>query len=114
MGRVKLSVENELATELGHDRDAMLRALAERSGVEAYLRGNELTLDGDDDAVERARSVMDELAQLVAEGVSVGPPPALDPERQDRVVRLARSFTLVTAAHGVPFVDLTAALAGTA
>ena len=51
----------------------MLRALAERSGVEAYLRGNELTLDGDEDAVERARSVMVELAQLVAEGVSVGP-----------------------------------------
>jgi phosphate starvation-inducible PhoH-like protein len=73
MGRVKLSVENDLATELGNDRDAMLRALAERSGVEAYLRGNELTLDGDDDAVERARSVMVELAQLVAEGVSVGP-----------------------------------------
>jgi phosphate starvation-inducible protein PhoH and related proteins len=73
MARVKLSVENELATELGHDRDAMLRALAERAGVEAYLRGNELTLDGDDAAVERARSVMDELAQLVAEGVSVGP-----------------------------------------
>ena len=73
MARVKLSVENDLATELGHDRDAMLRALAERAGVEAYLRGNELTLDGDDDAVERARSVMVELAQLVAEGVSVGP-----------------------------------------
>jgi tetratricopeptide (TPR) repeat protein len=73
MGRVKLSVENDLATELGNDRDAMLRALAERSGVEAYLRGNELTLDGDDDAVERARSVMVELAQLDAEGVSVGP-----------------------------------------
>src|SRR5207342_3791218 len=73
MARVKLSVENELATELGQDRDAMLRALAERAGVEAYLRGNELTLDGGDDAVERARSVMVERAQLVAEGVSVGP-----------------------------------------
>src|SRR4029079_5576968 len=73
MARVKLSVENELATELGHDRDAMLRALDERAGVEAYLRGNELTLDGEDEAVEKARSVMVELAQLVAEGVSVGP-----------------------------------------
>jgi phosphate starvation-inducible PhoH-like protein len=42
--------------------------------VNAYLRGNELTLDADDDgAVERARSVVEELAQLVAEGVSVGP-----------------------------------------
>ncbi len=69
-----MSVGNELATELGNDRDAMLKALTERAGVNAYLRGNELTLDADDgDAVERARSVVEELAQLVAEGVSVGP-----------------------------------------
>jgi phosphate starvation-inducible protein PhoH and related proteins len=74
MPRVQISVENELATELGNDRDAMLKALTERAGVNAYLRGNELTLDADDDdAVERARSVVEELAQLVAEGVSVGP-----------------------------------------
>jgi phosphate starvation-inducible PhoH-like protein len=72
MARVQMSVGNELAAELGNDRDAMLRALTERSGVNAYLRGNELTLDGDDDAVEQARSVVQELAQLVAEGVSVG------------------------------------------
>ena len=69
-----MSIGNELATELGNDRDAMLKALIERAGVNAYLRGNELTLDADDgDAVERARSVIEELAQLVAEGVSVGP-----------------------------------------
>ena len=69
-----MSVGNELATELGNDRDAMLKALTERAGVNAYLRGNELTLDAyDGDAVERARSVIEELAQLVAEGVSVGP-----------------------------------------
>ncbi len=69
-----MSVGNELATELGNDRDAMLKALTERGGVNAYLRGNELTLDGEDSAaVDRARSVVEELAQLVAEGVSVGP-----------------------------------------
>jgi phosphate starvation-inducible protein PhoH and related proteins len=73
MARLKLSVGNELAAELGGDRDAMLRALQERSGVSAFLRGNELTLDGADDTVERARSVVDELAQLVGEGVNVGP-----------------------------------------
>jgi phosphate starvation-inducible protein PhoH and related proteins len=72
MARVQMSVGNELATELGNDRDAMLHALNERSGVRAYLRGNELTIDGEDDAVDQARSVVEELAQLVAEGVSVG------------------------------------------
>jgi phosphate starvation-inducible PhoH-like protein len=72
MARVQMSVGNELATELGNDRDAMLHALNERSGVRAYLRGNELTLDGEEEAVDQARSVVEELAQLVAEGVSVG------------------------------------------
>jgi phosphate starvation-inducible PhoH-like protein len=72
MARVQMSVGNELAAELGNDRDSMLQALNERSGVTAYLRGNELTIDGEDDAVEQARSVVEELAQLVAEGVSVG------------------------------------------
>jgi phosphate starvation-inducible protein PhoH and related proteins len=67
-----MSVGNELAAELGNERDAMLNALFERLGTRAYLRGNELTLDGDDGAVERARLVVDELAELVAEGVSVG------------------------------------------
>jgi phosphate starvation-inducible protein PhoH and related proteins len=73
VARLKLSVGNELAAELGGDRDAMLEALRDRSGANAYLRGNELTLDGDDDAVENARLVVDELAGLVREGVSVGP-----------------------------------------
>jgi len=73
MARLQMSVGNELAAELGSDRDAMLHALTERSGANAYLRGNELTLDGEDDAVDRARSVVDELAELVAQGVSVGP-----------------------------------------
>ena len=73
MARLKLSVGNELAAELGGDRDAMLQALRDRSGANAYLRGNELTLDGDNDAVENARLVVDELSGLVREGVSVGP-----------------------------------------
>jgi phosphate starvation-inducible protein PhoH and related proteins len=73
VARLKLSVGNELAAELGGDRDAMLQALRDRSGANAYLRGNELTLDGDDDAVENARLVVDELSGLVREGVSVGP-----------------------------------------
>src|SRR5947209_4278747 len=58
MARVQMSVGNELAAELGNDRDAMLSALADRFGARAYLRGNELTLDGEDGAVEGARSVV--------------------------------------------------------
>ncbi len=73
MARLKLSVGHDLAAELGGARDAVLQALAERSGANAYLRGNELTLDGEDDAVERARSVVDELGSLVGQGISIGP-----------------------------------------
>ena len=68
-----MSVGNELAAELGGDRDAMLSALRERSGVNAFLRGNELTLDGAEDALDRARAMVEELSDLVGSGVSVGP-----------------------------------------
>ena len=47
VARLKLSVGRDLAAELGGDRDAVLDALAERAGVQVYLRGNELTLDGE-------------------------------------------------------------------
>ena len=73
MARVTLSVGNELAAELGGARDAVLRALAERVDVEAYLRGNQLTLEGGDDALARARSVVDELSELVDQGESLQP-----------------------------------------
>jgi phosphate starvation-inducible protein PhoH and related proteins len=73
MARVTLSVANELASELGGDRDALLRALEDRSGARLYLRGNQLTLEGQDDAVGKARSVVDELTELIEQGVVVGP-----------------------------------------
>jgi phosphate starvation-inducible protein PhoH and related proteins len=73
MARVKLSVGHDLAAELGGDRDAVLEALAERTGVSAYLRGNELTLDGEETALEQAQAMVDELGELVDQGVSVGP-----------------------------------------
>src|SRR3954447_6625606 len=73
MARLKLSVGHDLAAELGGDRDAVLQALADRTGVSAYLRGSELTLDGDDPAVEQARAMVAELSELVDQGVSVGP-----------------------------------------
>ncbi len=71
MSRQTVSLDNGLAAELGGGRDEMLDALRETSGAEVFLRGNELILDGDDEAVERARSLVDELSQLVDQGVSV-------------------------------------------
>jgi phosphate starvation-inducible PhoH-like protein len=68
-----LSVGRDLAAELGGDRDAVLDALAERAGVQVFLRGNELTLDGEQNALDQARALVDGLAELVDEGISVGP-----------------------------------------
>jgi phosphate starvation-inducible PhoH-like protein len=73
MARLKLSVGGDLAAELGGDRDAVLDALAERSGVQVYLRGSELTIEGEEGPVERARAMVGELAELVEQGLSIGP-----------------------------------------
>jgi phosphate starvation-inducible PhoH-like protein len=73
MARVTVSVGNDLATELGGDRDAVLHELAERTGASVYLRGNELTLEGEDPAVDRAKAMVDQLSDLVSQGVSIGP-----------------------------------------
>ena len=73
MTRLKLSVGGDLAAELGGDRDAVLDALAERSGVNVYLRGSELTIEGEEQSVERARAMVGELAELVEQGLSIGP-----------------------------------------
>src|SRR6476646_5034708 len=51
MTRLKVSVEYDLATELGDDRDAMLHELA----------------------VYRAKAMVEELSQLGVQGISIGP-----------------------------------------
>jgi len=73
MARLKLSVGHDLAAELGGDRDAVLTELAERTGASVYLRGNELTLEGEEQSVDRAKAMVDELSELVVQGVSIGP-----------------------------------------
>jgi phosphate starvation-inducible protein PhoH and related proteins len=73
MARLKLSVGHDLATELGGDRDAVLTELSERTGASVYLRGNELTLEGEENSIDRAKAMVEELSELVVQGVSIGP-----------------------------------------
>jgi phosphate starvation-inducible PhoH-like protein len=73
MARLKLSVGHDLATELGGDHDAVLTELAERTGASVYLRGDELTLEGEENSIDRAKAMVDELSELVVQGVSIGP-----------------------------------------
>jgi phosphate starvation-inducible PhoH-like protein len=66
-------VPNEVAAELAGVTDGVLDSLRERLGCSISLRGNKLTLDGDDGHVAAARAVVDELVELVEGGHAIGP-----------------------------------------
>ncbi|MEO5633566.1 PhoH family protein [Gaiella sp.] len=66
-------VPNEVAAELAGVTDGVLDSLRERLGCSISLRGNKLTLDGDDVHVVAARAVVDELVELVESGHAIGP-----------------------------------------
>ncbi|HEX5583498.1 PhoH family protein [Gaiella sp.] len=68
-----LTVPNEVAAELAGVGDGVLDTLRERLGCTISLRGNRLTLDGDDERVVEARAVVDELVELVEGGHAIGP-----------------------------------------
>jgi phosphate starvation-inducible protein PhoH and related proteins len=68
-----LSVPNEVAAELAGVGDGVLDALRERLRCTLRLRGNQLTIEGDDERVAAARAVVDELVELVEGGHEIGP-----------------------------------------
>ena len=68
-----LSVSNDVAAELASIGDGVLDALRERLRCTIRLRGNRLTIEGDDDRVNEARAVVDELVELVEGGHEIGP-----------------------------------------
>ena len=67
-----LDVPNEVAAELGGIGDGVLGALRERLGCAINLRGNRLTLEGDDAKVGEAKAVLEELVDLVEGGQEIG------------------------------------------
>ena len=72
MARETLTVSDELARELASRSDELLAALSERLEVRAFLRGDQLILDGDDVPMVQARRVVDELEELVGQGLEIG------------------------------------------
>jgi phosphate starvation-inducible protein PhoH and related proteins len=68
-----ISISNEVAAELAGIADGVLDALRDRLSCTILLRGNRLTLDGDERDVAEARAVLDELVELVEGGHEVGP-----------------------------------------
>ena len=71
--RIQLELPNEVAAELAGPGDAVMKTLEEHLDCEVFLRGNVLTLDGDDDAVAMGRTVVRELTDLVRQGHEIAP-----------------------------------------
>jgi len=73
LARRQLTLDNNVAAELAGSEDTVLRELEDRLGCELFLRGNVLTLDGEDADVRRAATMVDELVGLVERGHDLAP-----------------------------------------
>jgi phosphate starvation-inducible PhoH-like protein len=71
--RSRIELDNAIAAELAGSEDAVLRALEGHLECAVYLRGNVLTLEGEDTAVQAASAVVRELSELIAQGHEIGP-----------------------------------------
>jgi phosphate starvation-inducible PhoH-like protein len=68
-----LDVSNDVAAELAAVGDGVLDALRDRLDCTILLRGNRLTIEGEQEHVSEARAVVDELVELVEGGHEIGP-----------------------------------------
>jgi phosphate starvation-inducible PhoH-like protein len=68
-----LDISNDVAAELSAISDGVLDELRARLQCTIRLRGNRLTLEGDEPEVAQARAVVDELVELVEGGHEIGP-----------------------------------------
>ena len=66
-----ITVSNDVAAELAGVVDGVLDAVRDRMRCNVSLRGNRVTLEGEDERVVAARSVIDELVSLVEGGHAV-------------------------------------------
>ncbi|MGN6202136.1 MAG: PhoH family protein, partial [Solirubrobacterales bacterium] len=73
MARRQLTLDNTVAAELAGSEDGVLKALRGRLDAELHLRGNVLTLEGEPDDVAAAATVVDEMVELIEQGIEVAP-----------------------------------------
>ena len=71
--RRQIELSNDVAAELAGPGDAVIKTLEQRLGASVFLRGNILTLEGEDVDVELAENVVDEVADLVRQGLEIAP-----------------------------------------
>jgi phosphate starvation-inducible PhoH-like protein len=68
-----LELDNEVAAELVGSEDSVLRTLEGHLDCDVFLRGNVLTLDGDQAAVDAGVAVVSELSELIGQGHEIAP-----------------------------------------
>ncbi len=71
--RRQVELDNAIAAELAGSGDSVLRTLEGHVECDIYLRGNVLTLDGEEPAVDAAQAVVGELSGLIEQGHEIAP-----------------------------------------
>jgi len=71
--RSRIELPNEVAAELAGSGDAVLREIEGHVDCDLFLRGNVVTLDGGEQAVDAAATVVRELAELIEQGHDIAP-----------------------------------------
>jgi phosphate starvation-inducible protein PhoH and related proteins len=71
--RTQLTLDPAVAAELAGSEDTVLKALEGHLACDVFLRGNMLTLDGEDSDVSTAREVIRELSDLIVRGHQIAP-----------------------------------------
>jgi phosphate starvation-inducible PhoH-like protein len=73
VARRRLELPNEVATELAGPGDVVMKTLEGHLDADVFLRGNVLTIDGGDDEVGAAETVVRELSDLIRQGHEIAP-----------------------------------------
>jgi phosphate starvation-inducible PhoH-like protein len=71
--RRNLELPDDVAVELAGSQDVVLRALQEHLDCKVFLRGNLLTLDGEQSETDAGERVVRELSELIERGHQIGP-----------------------------------------
>ena len=66
--KANLEYDNAIVAELAGEHDATLKKLEDQLGCEIGIRGNVISLEGEDAEVERGRVVIEELVELIEAG----------------------------------------------
>src|SRR3954467_9961867 len=73
MPRTQLELTNDVAAELAGPGDQIMKTLETKLDADVFLRGNILTLDGGEQEVQTAESVIREISDLVRQGHEIAP-----------------------------------------